>query len=48
MVLSWMQKKTLAPEIIERNPFVVEQPVNEDIPVEDLIRHRLKYINKNK
>ena len=35
-------KKTLSPKIIEENPFVIEKVENEDIPVEDLIKHRLK------
>ena len=35
-------RKTLKPTILEHNPFVVEQPESEDIPIEDLIKHRLK------
>ena len=35
-------KKTLTPKVIEKNPFVVEKLETEDIPVEDLIKHRLK------
>ena len=35
-------RKTVAPTIIEKNPFEVEEIDPEHIPIEDLIEHRKK------